>query len=223
MASDGSDHSQAEDAEAVQTVKIAQVFAVTIGRTVWYPDVQTAQGTVYFKLAKHDRTLAKVVLGKAINRHKKHGAVRTIRNKQWWPDMQQLRKQACNDAYHAILRGNMEHAGQVIAENQKFRDAEDDDRWLVGQSQVELNLPAVEGHQATTCQALWQTKGELWLELNESVVKYCVAALKASDDVVKASPKRKRRRKRDCSKTPKKDRRVSDPFENADGPVEPEP
>lgn len=213
MASEESHHSgSGDECEDDRSVNIAQVFAVTIGKTVWYPDVQTSSGTVYFKLAKGDRVLSKLILGKGVNRHLKKGDVRTISNRRWWSDVQKIRKEAMNMTYHHILRQTMEQAGTPPTENTKFRDARDDDRWLIRRSGVELTLPAVEGHEEIKCEALWQTKGDIWLELKPHVVEYCVAALKASDDIPKPSPKRKRKRKRDGSATPKGERKHAQPL-----------
>ena len=62
--SHGSDHGAEED----DRVAIAQVHRVTFGNKAWYPDIQTADNRVFFKIDKHDRELTKITLGKGINR-----------------------------------------------------------------------------------------------------------------------------------------------------------
>ncbi|CAK9038601.1 Putative mitochondrial protein [Durusdinium trenchii] len=189
MASDAEDHCHDDDHDAT-TVTISQVYVVKVGKTAWYPDVQTADGTVYFKPSKHDRVLAKLVLGKGMNRHKKKGEILTISNKAWWSEMQVLRKQTCDRLYVEMMRQTMEQAGAVVPENHGFRKARDEDRYLFKTSQVPLPVPALEDHDAMIVNALWLTKGDLWLELTPDVIRYCLAALRQSDAPPPRSPKK---------------------------------
>eukprot|EP00438_Fugacium_kawagutii_P029031 Skav201322 [mRNA] locus=scaffold4795:6104:6781:+ [translate_table: standard] len=190
-------------------VKIAQVYAITVGRHVWHPDIQTAENQTYFKLDKFDRQLTKIVMGKGVHRHKKtNKEVVSMSTKAIWNDMLLIRKRACNVALKELLKSNMEQAGQEVPANHKFREARDDDRWLMPLGQVKMTLPAVAGRDELVVKALWQVKGALWLELNAENVLHCIHAIRDSEEAGPKSPKRKRRRKRGSqSATPPKARR----------------
>lgn len=205
----GSDGELAGEEEG-EEIKIAQVYAVTIGRHVWYPDIQTADNHTYFKLDKSDRQLTKIVMGKGMQRHTKtNKEVVSLSSKAFWNDMMQNRRRACNMAIKDLLKHNMEQAGQEVPPNHKFRDARDDDRWLVHHGQVKMTLPPVQDHGELVFKALWQVKGALWLELRPETVMHCIRLLRESEDVVHRSPKRKRKKKRGSqSATPPKTRRA---------------
>lgn len=199
--SHGSDHGAEED----DRVAIAQVHRVTFGNKAWYPDIQTADNRVFFKIDKHDRELTKITLGKGINRHKNKGEIRTLSKLRWLADMHALRKQACNSAIHDVLRAAITENGDDVPANFRFRDAREDDKWLVRKEVVELHCPALDNYPATVIMALWQIRGPLFLELTEECVKYCVAAIKQSPEAVPCSPKRKRKKKhRRSASTPRK-------------------
>ena len=89
----------------------------------------------------------------------------------------------------------MEQAGAVVPENHGFRKARDEDRYLFKTSQVPLPVPALEDHDAMIVNALWLTKGDLWLELTPDVIRYCLTALRQSDVPPPRSPKKKRKRR----------------------------
>ena len=119
--------------------------------------------------------------------------------------MHALRKQACNSAIHDVLRAAITENGDDVPANFRFRDAREDDKWLVRKEVVELHCPALDNYPATVIMALWQIRGPLFLELTEECVKYCVAAIKQSPEAVPCSPKRKRKKKhRRSASTPRK-------------------
>ena len=84
---------------------------------------------------------------------------------QWWADMHALRKHACNSAIADVLRAAMEETGDEVPANYRFRDARDDDKWLVRKEAVELHCPALDNHPGMVIMALWQIRGPLFLEL----------------------------------------------------------
>lgn len=196
----------AQGDEDDERVGIAQVYRVTFGNKAWYPDIQFADNRVFVKMDKHDRELTKITLGKGVNRHKNKGEIRTMSKLQWWADMHALRRQACNTVIAEVLRAAMMEGGDEVPANHRFREARDEDKWLVRKEAVELQCPCLpDGHPATTVLALWKMRGPLWLELTEECVKYCVAAIRQSHDAVPTSPKRKRRRpRRRSASTPRR-------------------
>ena len=119
--------------------------------------------------------------------------------------MHALRKHACNSAIADVLRAAMEETGDEVPANYRFRDARDDDKWLVRKEAVELHCPALDNHPGMVIMALWQIRGPLFLELTEDAVKYCVEAIRQSPETVPSSPKRKRRKRlRRSASTPRK-------------------
>ena len=103
------------------------------------------------------------------------------------------------------MRAAMEETGDEVPANYRFRDARDDDKWLVRKEAVELHCPALDNHPGMVIMALWQIHGPLFLELTEDAVKYCVEAIRQSPETVPSSPKRKRRKRlRRSASTPRK-------------------
>ena len=113
-----------------------------------------------------------------------------------------MRHQACS----ALVKKNMLSGVQEGEAPPKIRPPREDDKWFVSRM-VHVEFPEVEafGMPAREMTMLWSIRSrELEVELEEGNLRYIIAALSASDAVVKAevaaepkemaSPRRKRRR-----------------------------
>ena len=71
--------------------KIAQVYAVRLTGTkvMWHPETQSIDGLTFVRLSKYDRKLARITLGRGINRHKTRARVDL--NVKWWAEVASLR------------------------------------------------------------------------------------------------------------------------------------
>ena len=203
-----------DDDETVEdAISIAQVHAIRVGKTVWYPTTQVVQGQTFFNVSKYDRVLTKLTTGRGMNRHvnKSNG----MSKKQFWHNMQVARREACNEAYAQVQRHAMEAAGEVVPDNQKFRAAHNGDQFFVKGGAIEVEL---EGTKVLTTFAV---KGDLFFRLDTQTVRQVIAAIRGSPDIVIGSPKRKRRRKRKGgSLTPQRKNCQEEPEEDAAGEAE---
>ena len=199
-----SDHSgeaaSDEDPQADMDVKIAQIWAIQCGKTVWYPDTQHVAGTCFFKVSKHDRVLTRLTMGKTMSRHKSKGVV-SMANRQIWRDLYMARKEACNAAYAKVQRDAMLQAGEDIPPNHKVLDARPGDEYFIPGRVVHVDIAD------QRCKLLFQVKGDVWVELSVKAVEAVIKAISESPVIEPASPKRRRRKKRRASATPKRDER----------------
>lgn len=212
--------SQMEEADGSEdeSVKVATVVCVRVGKISWLPETMQVQSHTFVKLSKWDRGVCKIILGRGMYRHKARGEAagkaRADINVQAWHDVAKLRREACDQK----LREKFEEVeasleDQVQQPPQKIRAAQQDDQYLVSRF-IDFSLPAVETergrrYEETQIKALWQVKGlDLWMELDEKHLEHFFALLRHSPPPVitpapKRSPKRRKRTlKRRASETP---------------------
>ena len=191
-----------EDVGRVPLV-IEKVTRVQLGdRRPWFPQCQEVDGRTFVTLSKNDTGLCFLVTGKGQNRHQKRDPHSL--NVQWWDEARRMRHQACS----ALVKKNMLSGVQEGEAPPKIRPPppREDDKWFVSRM-VHVEFPEVEafGMPAREMTMLWSIRSrELEVELEEGNLRYIIAALSASDAVVKAevaaepkemaSPRRKRRR-----------------------------
>ena len=203
-----------DDDEIVEdAISIAQVHAIRVGKTVWYPTTQVVQGQTFFNVSKYDRVLTKLTTGRGMNRHvnKSNG----MSKKQFWHNMQVARREACNEAYAQVQRHAMEAAGEVVPDNQKFRAAHNGNQFFVKGGAIEVEL---EGTKVLTTFAV---KGDLFFRLDTQTVLQVITAIRNSPDAEIASPKKKRRKKKKGgSLTPQRRRCQEEPEEDDVGEAE---
>ena len=194
-------------------ISIAQVHAIRIGKTVWYPTTQVVQGQTFFNVNKNDRVLTKLTTGRGLNRHAAKS--NDMGKKQFWHNMQVARREACNAAYAQVQRHAMEAAGEVVPDNHKFRAARNGDQFFVKGGAVEVEL------EGMTVLTTFAVKGDLFFRLDTQTVRQVIAAIRGSPDMVIGSPKKKRRRKRKGgSLTPQRKNCQEEPEEDAAGEAE---
>ena len=180
----------------MQTVTKVQLGA----RRPWFPQCCEVDGRTFVTLSKNDPGLCFLVTGKGQNRHQKRLAHSL--NVQWWDEARRLRHQACQ----ALVKKSMLSGVREGEAPPKIRPSREDDKWFISRV-VHVEFPEVEafGMPAREMTMLWSIRSrDLEVELEEGNLRYIIAALSASDAVVKAdapeepkeqpSPKRKRRR-----------------------------
>ena len=181
---------------------IEKVTRVQLGdRRPWFPQCQEVDGRTFVTLTKNDPGLCFLVTGKGQNRHQKRDP-HSLNVLQWWDEARRMRLAACS----ALVKKHVLSGVQEGETPPKIRPAREDDKWVISRM-VLVEFPEVEavGMAAREMTMLWSVKSrDLDVELEEGNLRYIIAALSASDVVVKeevaaepmeeASPKRKRRR-----------------------------
>ena len=180
----------------IETVTRVQLGA----RRPWFPQCQEVDGRTFVTLTKNDPGLCFLVTGKGQNRHQKRDPHSL--NVQWWDDARRMRQAACS----ALVKKHMLNALQEGEAPPRIRHPREDDKWVISRLVV-VDFPEVEafGMAAREMTMLWSIRSrDLDVELEEGNLRYIIAALSASDAVVKAevaaepkemaSPRRKRRR-----------------------------
>eukprot|EP00435_Cladocopium_sp_Y103_P017703 s5186_g4.t1 len=145
-------------------IGIETVHKISIGKRRWFPPSQEHDGRTYITLSKSDAGLVLLVTGKGQNRH-------LVRN----------------DACTALLRQHMMAAVKGDEPAPRFRQAREDDRFLIAKD-LEVNLPPSDGveFEGISCRMLWSVKSkDLQVELTETNLRYIFAALECSDPIEK--------------------------------------
>ena len=183
---------------------IQTVTRVTLGaRRPWFPQCCEVDGRTFVTLSKNDPGLCAIVTGKCQNRHQKREPHSL--NVIWWDQARRMRLAACS----ALVKRHMLSGVQEGETPPRFRSAREDDKWVISRV-VTVEFPEVEafGMAAREIAVLWSVKSrDIDVELDHGNLQYVIAALSASDVVVKAevpaesvekvekaSPKKKRRR-----------------------------
>ena len=177
-----------EEAEGSEdeTVKVATVVCVRVGKISWLPETMQVQGHTFVKLSKYDRGLCKIILGRGMYRHKARGEAagkeKADINVQAWHDVAKRRREACDqkvrDKFEEAREANLEDREHQPAP--KIRAAQQDDQYLVSRF-IDFALPAVDTDRGTRYEeaqikALWQVKGlDLWMELDEKHLAHFIA------------------------------------------------
>ncbi|OLQ00277.1 hypothetical protein AK812_SmicGene17089 [Symbiodinium microadriaticum] len=190
---------------------------------VWMPETQTVSGFTFIRLSKWCKKLTQYVTGKAMNLHQQR-PINSI-NVQWFITMQELRRQACNEALKRVIVQAAEAEGSKIPE--KIRPARQEDEFIAGRTVI-VTPPAIEGSddEAVAPQQLrllWVLKSaEIWVELTIPNMEYVKRAILKSPPWQQpigkrakgaaASPKRRRRR----GPKPRAHREPDEPLEQSD-------
>ena len=190
---------------------------------VWMPETQTVSGFTFIRLSKWCKKLTQYVTGKAMNLHQQR-PINSI-NVQWFITMQELRRQACNEALKRVIVQAAEAEGSKIPE--KIRPARQEDEFIAGRTVI-VTPPAIEGSddEAVAPQQLrllWVLKSaDIWVELTIPNMEYVKRAILKSPPWQQpigkrakgaaASPKRRRRR----GPKPRAHREPDEPLEQSD-------
>eukprot|EP00439_Symbiodinium_sp_Y106_P047006 s2541_g6.t1 len=179
---------EAEDAEEggeSEDEKPLRIFTATCvsGKNikgVWMPETQIVGGYTFIKLHKWCRELTQFVTGRALQAHCNSRRPLHNINVQWFVTMEELRKQACDDALKRVIVQAAEAEGSEIPKN--IRPARQEDEFIAGRS-VLVTAPAIEGSDDDPPQIrlLWTLKtADIWMELTTDNMEYMKKAIRES-------------------------------------------